>query len=280
MKYFGRLGEYFEASTLTGNDPNLNIDLEQNQLCTLWFSEDGSRIKIDAKEYLPKKNQIFCFTDLNKVEILSFSSARILKFSKPFYCILDHDSEVGCKGILFYGSAKFPVINPKEEDLRILNTVWDMLIIEMAAKDGLQLEMLQMMLKRILILCTRIYKGQEDYTKLDNAQSDIVREFHYLVETHFKEHHTVSEYAEMLNKSPKTLSNLFKKLNAKTPLQLIQDRIMVEVRRQLSYTDKSVSEVAYYIGFNDVQSFSRFFKKMEGVSPSAFRSAQSKSSAA
>jgi AraC-like DNA-binding protein len=81
----------------------------------------------------------------------------------------------------------------------------------------------------------------------------------------------VADYAEMLNKSPKTLSNLFKKYNEKSPLQIIQNRIILEARRLLRYSDKSIKEIAYVIGYEDIQSFSRFFKKMEGVSPSEFK---------
>lgn len=271
MKYIGRIGEYFEATKVTQENYKSTFELQENQLALLWFEEDGSHFTIDAKDYHLKKNQIICLTEFNQLETHNFTSARYLKFSKPFYCILDHDSEVGCKGVLFYGSATLPIINPEDKDLTTLNAVWDMLQLEMAAKDQLQLEMLQMMLKRILILCTRIYKTQENYSNIDDKQSDVVREFHFLVEKNYRTLHTVSEYADMMNRSPKTLSNLFKKLNAKTPLQLIQARIMLEVRRLLTYTDKPVSEIAYQVGFNDIQSFSRFFKKHEGVSPSSFR---------
>ena len=119
--------------------------------------------------------------------------------------------------------------------------------------------------------CTRIYKAQEQIEVIPKLEVDIVREFNFLVEQHFKEKHSVSEYADMLNKSPKTLSNLFGKFHTKSPLKMIQDRIMLEARRMLRYTEKPVSEIGYDLGFNDIQSFSRFFKKNEGHSPSEFR---------
>jgi AraC-like DNA-binding protein len=46
---------------------------------------------------------------------------------------------------------------------------------------------------------------------------------------------------------------------------------MLEARRLLWHTDKDVSQIAYEIGFNDIQAFSRFFKKHQGLSPSNFR---------
>jgi len=58
-------------------------------------------------------------------------------------------------------------------------------------------------------------------------------------------------------------------------LQIIQNRIMLEARRLLTYTDKAVSEIAYEIGYDDLQSFSRFFKSREGLSPKDFKEQQS-----
>jgi hypothetical protein len=77
-----------------------------------------------------------------------------------------------------------------------------MFTIEMVSKDDLQNDMLQMMLKRLLILCTRVYKEQTELTTFDKA-IDIVREYNHLVESNFKTKHQVADYAEMLNKVPK-----------------------------------------------------------------------------
>ena len=145
-----------------------------------------------------------------------------------------------------------------------------MFSIEMKFKDNLQIGMLQMMLKRYLILCTRLYK--EQFHLPEEIQStDLIREFNFLVEKHFKSKHTVVEYADLLNKSPKTVSNTFSKINSKSPLQYIQDRRMIEARRLLMYSDSHIKEIAVEIGFEDVQTFSRFFKKQEGISPSEYR---------
>ncbi len=271
MKYIGKTNEYFEVIDITDfNKDELNQQ-DDDVLSFLWLEEDENHMTIDSKAQVLNKNQIVCFTAFHKVHFNKIRKAKYLKFNKPFYCILDHDSEVGCKGVLYFGAAKVPILSPSNEDIEILETVWKMLLIEMNSKDNLQLEMLQMMLKRILILSTRIYKSQENFNAIETSQVDIVRDFNFLVEQNFKEKHSVAEYAALLNKSPKTLSNLFGKISDKTPLQLIQDRIMVEVRRLLKYTSKPVSEIGYEVGFQDIQSFSRFFKKNEGVSPSDFR---------
>jgi AraC-like DNA-binding protein len=94
---------------------------------------------------------------------------------------------------------------------------------------------------------------------------DIIRRFNLLVEASFREKHSVKEYADFLNKAPKSLANLFKKLGSNTPLQFIQNRLLLEAHRLLKYSDKSISDIGYELGFSDIQAFSRFFKNQEGV---------------
>ena len=131
--------------------------------------------------------------------------------------------------------------------------------------------MLQILLKRYIILCTRAYKSQHKYLEVSPKKIDLIRAYNFLVEQHFRTKHKVIEYAALLHKSPKTLSNLFSKISDKTPLQFIQDRKLLEAKRLLAYSDKSIKEIAFEIGFEDQQSFGRFFKNNESVSPSAFR---------
>jgi len=271
MKYLGRTNEYFEVIEITKANCHILKERPKDVLSLIWFDDTQTQMSIDALDFNFKTNQIICLTEFHQVEIKQIGRLRLLRFNRPFYCILDHDSEVGCKGILYYGSSVLPLLKPNSTDLEILETVWKMLLLEMASKDNLQLEMLQMMLKRILILCTRIYKNQMDFQKIEVLQIDLIRDFNFLVEQHFKNKHSVDEYALLLNKSPKTLANLFKKAGNKTPSQFIQSRIMLEARRLLRYTDKTISEIAYEIGYDDIQSFSRFFKKQEGQSPSDFK---------
>lgn len=271
MKYTGSTNEYFEVVNITKENCYLLKEGSNEQLSLLWFNTNDNRLIVDAVEHTFNENQIVCITEFHNIKPVQIQGLQLLRFNRPFYCITNHDSEVGCKGILFFGSSNLPIINLAEKDADILATVWKMLCIEMESRDNLQLEMLQMMLKRILILCTRVYKTQENFDQLKQSNDTIIRAFNFLVEQHFREKHTVSEYAELLNKSPKTLANLFKKISAKTPLELIKNRRMLEARRLLSYTNEPISEIGYQIGFNDIQSFSRFFKKNEGSSPSEFR---------
>jgi AraC-like DNA-binding protein len=236
----------------------------------IWFRTEA-KFLIDGKAEIFAANQILCLTEFHQVRVEEIGQARMVRFNRPFYCVLDHDSEVGCKGILFFGSSQLPIITLSNLEEDKFETLWKVFQMEVNSQDGLQLEMLQMVLKRLLILSIRLYKEQSEHHLLTSFDSDLVREFNFLVEKHFKKLHTVKEYAELLNKSPKTLANLFSTMSDKTPLTFIHDRIMLEARRLLFYTDKPVKEFSYELGFEDIQSFSRFFKKNEGTSPTEFK---------
>lgn len=271
MIFIGQHNELFFLSTLK-RSTQITYDKDINSPLTfLWTKDEKSIIYYEGNEIKFKKNTIICLSDFYNIDIRHCSELRSIKFNREFYCILDHDREVSCKGILFYGAKELPTFQIPTNELEKFEVLWKMFEIEMQSKDDMQLEMLQSMLKRFIILCTRIYKKQNSFSELNTKETDIVREYNYLVEIYFKTKHTVHDYADMLNKSPKTLSNLFAKLSDRSPLQIIQDRKMLEARRMLRYTDKTIKEIAYDLGFEDVQTFSRFFKKQESISPINFR---------
>lgn len=276
MRYDGQNEEYFEVVHISSENCHLIKASKNSELSLLWFDSDHNILKIDGLEHHFKTNELISLTEFHKVETVKVDKLRLLKFNKPFYCILDHDSEISCRGILYFGAATLPHIRPNAKELDTLETVWKMLCLEMESRDNLQLEMLQMMLKRILILCTRIYKEQLKYDVSGGEHFDSLRNFNFLVEKHFKEKHKVADYADLLHISPKSLSNLFKKIGSKTPLQYIQERRLLEARRLLKYSEHSISEIAFQLGFSDLQAFSRFFKNNEGISPNEFKNSEQK----
>jgi AraC-like DNA-binding protein len=271
MEFIGRSGEYFGLHQFTNEAEKELIEQKDDTLLLLWFTEDDNLIEIDHIPYTFNKNELLCLTQFHQLTINQLSGIRLMRFNRPFYCILDHDSEVGCKGILYYGAAKLPILRPSQLDINVLSAAWKVAELEFEMKDDLQLEMLQMILKRILILCTRIHTKQGEAMHFSQKHNDLVREFNFLVEIHFRKKHSIAAYAELLFKSPKTISNTFYKLGLTSPLQLIQERLLLESRRLLWYTDKDISIISDELGFNDIQSFSRFFKKHEGISPSTYR---------
>ena len=82
---------------------------------------------------------------------------------------------------------------------------------------------------------------------------------------------TVQYIAETLNVSPGYLSGLLKMLTGQSTQQHIHDKLIEKAKEKLSVTDLSVSEIAYELGFEHSQSFSKLFKTKTNVSPLEFR---------
>ena len=270
MKVEGQSGEYFELRVLEVEDCNIIKEPLESSLSILWFQDDRTELKIDGALKIFSKNEILFLTEFHKIEINQIGVIQFIRFNRSFFCIIDHDAEIGCKGVLFFGSSNTPSIKIPENDIRKFEGFWKMFLLELQEKDQFQIDMIQTMLKRYVILCTRIYKDQNSLNSV--KESNLIREFNFLVEQHFRTKHKVADYATILNKSPKTLSNIFQKQSFKTPLQFIQDRKTLEAKRLLNHTDLQIQEIGYQIGYEDVHSFSRFFKKQTGQSPLTFRS--------
>lgn len=261
---FGITDDYHRdaASFQQGNSSNkLLWNRNQRAVC----------IFVDGVEVILEPNQIssvtfyhhldFCETELPITAIL---------FNKAFYCTIDHDAEVSCNGILFFGSQDLPIISIPPTHKRKFDLLWEVVKEEFSHQDNIQGEMLLMLLKRLIILCTRLAKDQLIVKSLNISQIETIRQFNFLVDIHFREKHKVKDYAELLFKSPKTLSNLFAMNNQKSPQQVIQDRIVLEAKRLMQFTDKQTQEIAFELGFEDPAYFSRYFKKVAKISPSQF----------
>lgn len=237
----------------------------------LWCRDASVTVTVDGYKMSLDKNQVLFCTPFNVLTVPQDIGLIAVVFNREFYCIREHDEEVSCNGLLFYGSSEAPVITLSEKDQKSFETMFSVFQEEFETRDQIQGEMLRVMLKRLLIKSSRLIKDRLPDPLVPSAQLDVVRQYNVLVEQHFKEKHQVSDYAELLFKSPKTLSNLFKKTGDKTPLQIINERIALEAKRLLLYSDKTAEEIAYELGYKEAAHFSKFFKKQVGQPPNTFK---------
>jgi AraC family transcriptional regulator, transcriptional activator of pobA len=93
------------------------------------------------------------------------------------------------------------------------------------------------------------------------------------VEQHYREHLTVETLAHRLDLSSVHLNTLCRRLAGQSALQIIHQRLLLEARRSLIYTNMTIAQVSDSLGFSDPTYFSRFFRRLSGQSPNAFRQA-------
>jgi AraC family transcriptional regulator, transcriptional activator of pobA len=194
------------------------------------------------------------------------------QFNREFYCIVNHDKEVGCAGFLFYGSWGQLVLETNEEVRRKLLLLLGVFREEFQDRDDIQGNMLRMLLVRLIITITRM--AREKYLpagEKTDIRFDLLRQFNLLVERNFRAEHEVQFYAAALYKSPKTLANTFSRFHSVSPLQIIHQRLILEAKRLLYYTNKSIKEISADLGFEDAAHFTKFFKNHLKMSPSEFK---------
>jgi AraC-like DNA-binding protein len=81
----------------------------------------------------------------------------------------------------------------------------------------------------------------------------------------------ITHYARQMGLSPKVLNESIRRASGRTCLALLQDRLLTEAKRRLLYTSGSCKEIAYDLAFRDCSYFSRFFRKLEGMTPGEFK---------
>ena len=229
------------------------------------FSVDFNDYEVDGKHILfLSPYQLF------KTHSSDFKSARYLQFHGDFYCIEYHKAEIACNGILFNNIYEKPFIavddNFFNEIMVLFNNVE---VFEHGMKDY-DLPIARSYLQLVLALCSREKLKENKDVELPANGSDILN-FKTLLDTHFASSKSVSFYADHYGLSVNAFSKKIKKHYAKAPSKLIQERLILEAKRLLHLTYKSIKEISTALGFDDEFYFSRYFKKEVGVSPKTFR---------
>lgn len=95
--------------------------------------------------------------------------------------------------------------------------------------------------------------------------------FKAALETHIRQWHRINEYAALLQIDRGRLNRVVKDHFGYPPGHLIQRRLLQEITSELRYTEKTVAEISFDLGFSEPNNLSRFFRQQTGTSPTAYR---------
>ena len=108
-------------------------------------------------------------------------------------------------------------------------------------------------------------------SNLQGRSSELYNQFISQVNNFCRTYSDVHFYADQLNVSGRYLAQVTRRISGKTPKAIIDEYIVKEIERELSTTTHTVQEIANTFGFSSQAHLTKFFKKMRGVTPSAFR---------
>ena len=264
----------FKLYAVTGLSPFDH--LQQNSYYSLiWLTEGNGKLKSGFAEFDFGPGSLFAFAPYQPF-MLSTKNAKgiAIHFHPDFFCIHKHHAEVACNGVLFNNIYEPPFVQVNETAAQTFNMVINQMQTEMQNPAMAKYELLISYLKIFLITASRLKAAQQpalaDATG-DAKQPFILQNLKDAIEKNYKQKHTASDYAEALNISARALAKATKAYLNKTITDLIAERIIIEAKRELYLTNKTVKEIAYELGYQDEYYFSRFFKANAEVSPQTYR---------
>ncbi|WP_416441971.1 helix-turn-helix domain-containing protein [Leeuwenhoekiella sp. A16] len=231
---------------------------------------DFSRHWIDMKPYDIQSRKLY-FTDPSQVQLKEESCALHvynMNITKEF---LSLDSLNTLKDLpILQNPHRGHVLDLKETDYQFLLETLDNIYAEYQNESQWQHSMLLSYVSIFLIYCSRLYAEQFENIK-DQPESLLLSDFLDLVGEKFRVQHEVSQYAEQLNISAGYLGDTIKQQSGKSAIAHIQERIVLEAKRLIYFTEDSMKEIAYSLGFDDASYFNRFFKRHTTFTPLAYK---------
>lgn len=246
-----------------------------NYYSIIFITGGSGRLKADFSEYSFGSNRAFFFSPYQPFMFLPDEgmSGTVLYFYPEFFCIYRHQKEVSC-GLLFNTVYQPPFIEITSNEAGGFNDVTNQIKTEIINPGIGQYELLVSYLKILLINASRI-KLKQNETIHHNTRSLeeplMIQKLKDVIEEHYRSRLSAGDYAALLHTSIKTLGKTTKSYFNKTLTNLVSERIVIEAKRELYLTSKTVKEIAYELGFDDEYYFSRFFKTNTDVSPQVYR---------
>lgn len=245
----------------------------KNYYTLILLGEASVKLAVDFSEYQLDGGHMICLSPYQPYMLSSKEkcSGKILNFHPDFFCTYRHQNEIETEGVLFHNFNQPPFFQTTQE--AIFQNLLDQISREMDRKTIAQHEVLVAYLKVFLIESVRQKRqfDEESVSKASDRQSEVMQNLVDTIEANFCKIHSPKEYADMLCVNTKTLAGISKKYLSQTPTALITNRIVIEAKRELYLTSRSVKQISAALGYQDEFYFSRLFKKKVGVSPDIYR---------
>lgn len=235
---------------------------------------------IDSNKYKINPPGIFFLSpgQAHKLELSRDIEGFIFLFASEFY-LLHHSNPNRLLEFPFFFSVeqKNPPLDLRDAgQVEFIKSLFIQGCNEMQQDSGNRDEIIHRILDLLLLLCDKLYP--EKNTSINKTKGHLlVKQFLYLIENNYQNNLRVNDYAELLAITPNHLTQMVRHVTGKTSIELLQDKIVLEIKRLLLYTQLNVTEVAELLHFADQSYFTKFFKKYTGVTPIQYRKNSMKS---
>ncbi len=265
------------AFKLFSFNDNSHFDyLQRNNFYSfIWIKKGEGLLKVDFSEYLFQENSVFSFSPYQPFMFSTNKniSGIAIQFHSDFYCIHRNPQETSCDSVLFNNIYQAPFFEIDKHTQTNFHSIINQLKTEIQNNESSNYELLVPNLKILLVTASRIKSQSTTYEPqfTDTQTPFVLRNLKNSIEENFRQKHSASDYATLLNISANALAKLAKTHFNKTLTELITERIIIEAKRELYMTSKSIKEIAWNLGYTDEFYFSRLFKNNADISPQMYR---------
>ena len=250
---------------------NIEFPHKHNFYEILWITKGNSNQNIDYKNYTISEDTLFFISpsQLHLFEKWENIEGFVVLFTEQFFLQIFQNKNILFELSYLDNLHENPFLQLKKEDINTIQPVIDLLCDECKSIEQ-STETVQALL---LILLRRIQKlfSIKSHQKSNKYQIVIFKQFKNLVELNFAKNIPISQYASLLNISAHQLNSFAKATSGKTTTEIIKERVVLEAQQLLHFSEFTISQIAYKLGFEDSSYFARYFKKHIGLSPQDFR---------
>jgi len=266
----------FEIHTMEWIDKNRwqqnSVPHRHNYFVIVWVKKGTGIHLIDLDKFELQNNTVYCITpgQVHLMNINGPADGYVISFTSEFMGMAEENYDLLFNTGLFNTFSHSPLINVSEDMKQEMEEMAGKMMKEYANFFLLRSEILRGYLKIFLIYLTRQFE-RTNPNETHSKNIDLVKKFFSSIEKSFTGKKMVTDYADELVVTPNYLNEVVKKITGFPASHHIQQRIILEAKRQAAYSSLSMKEIAYQLGFDDIAHFSKFFKNTSGKSFTEFK---------
>lgn len=260
------------GSYLKKHYQNLHLPHRHSFYHLVLFTKGRGSHTIDFENFLVKPFQIY-FMVPGQVHSWHFDGevdGYIVHFNEVLFTYFLQNNHYLERFSFFLGMAKVGVCQLPLPVHVPVTGLFETMLREIKHNQEQNLDIIRIKLLELFITVDRSCLGTKS-RNVPQQKLNLLRNFQGLIEKHYRDIKLPKEYADLLYVTPNHLNALCQELVGQTAGELIRSRVLLEAKRLLTNATMTVTEIAYYLNFQDNSYFSRFFKKAEGTTPEAFR---------
>jgi AraC-like DNA-binding protein len=222
-----------------------SIPHRHNYFVIIWVKKGAGTHLIDLEKYELEDNTVYCITpgQVHQLNTTGAVDGYVISFMAEFLGVAEENYDLLFNTGLFYTFSNSPVIKVNEEMSAEMGDAVAKMLKEYNNFFILRAEILRGFLKIFLIYLTRQFERPKE-TEAQSKSIELVKQFYALVEKHYTTKKMVTDYAEELAVTPNHLNEVVKKITGSPASHHIQQRIILEAKRQAVYSRVTMKEIA------------------------------------